>query len=95
MKFAPSKYELIHFTRSRTKFNLQASAKFGTVEKAPSQDVRVLGVWLDTKLKWTAHGRRLAKKASIQSGVLTRLTARSRQIYSSVVRPLLAYGAAS
>jgi len=103
MKFAPTKYELIHFTRSRTKFNLQASATFGNAEKPPSQDVRVLGVWLDTKLKWTAHARRLAKKASIQNGALTKLTAstwgasltKSRQIYSSVVRPLLAYGAAS
>jgi hypothetical protein len=59
--------------------------------------------WLDTKLRWTAHARKLAKKAAIQIGALTRTTAstcgatfvRGRQIYSSVVRPLLAYGAAT
>jgi hypothetical protein len=30
MSFAPNKYELTHFTRSRTKFDLKASARFGT-----------------------------------------------------------------
>jgi hypothetical protein len=101
MCFAPNKYELMHFTCSRKRFNLHTSAKFGNIEKAPSPDVRVLGVWLDTKLKWTAHMRELKAKAAKQCGALTRMTAstwgasfvRARQIYSSVVRPLLAYGA--
>jgi hypothetical protein len=65
MSFAPSKYELTHFTRSYTKFNLQASARFGNINKAPSPEVRVLGIWLDTKLKWTAHARKLSQKAAI------------------------------
>lgn len=46
--------------------------------------------------------RKTVQKAAIQSGALTRLTAstwgasfvRSRQIYSSIIRPQLAYGAA-
>ncbi len=100
MKFAPSKYELIHFTRSR-RFNLQASVHLGDTEKKPSPDIRVLGVWLDTKLRWTAHCREVQRKANAQVGALTRLTAstwgasfpRARQVYSAVVRPVLAYGA--
>lgn len=100
MKFAPSKYELIHFTRSR-QFNLQASVYLGDTEKIPSPDVRVLSVWLDTKLRWTAYYREVQKKAKTQVGALTRLTTstwgasftRARQVYSVVVRPALAYGA--
>lgn len=103
MSFAPQKYELTHFTRSHTKFNLQASAHFNGVQKEPAQEVKVLGVWLDSKLRWTSHARKLTQKAERQIGAIVRISAstwgaafvRARQIYSSVVRPLLAYGAAS
>jgi hypothetical protein len=61
----------------------------------------VLGVWLDTKLRWSAHYREVQRKANAQTGALTRITAatwgasfsRARQVYSAVVRPALAYGA--
>jgi hypothetical protein len=100
MRFAPTKYELIHFTRGR-KFNLEACVRLGDTEKRPSPDVRVLGVWLDTKLRWSAHLREVQSKASAQTGALTRITTstwgasfcRARQVYSAVVRPALAYGA--
>ena len=49
--FNPQKYELIHFTRRRTAFNLAASVQLGDIELRPSTEVRVLGVWLDPKLK--------------------------------------------
>jgi hypothetical protein len=75
MSFAPAKYELIHFTRHRTKFNLQASLNLGTVLKTPALDVRVLGVWLDTKLQWAAHAREVKKKTLIQQYALQRVTA--------------------
>ena len=42
--FAPYKYELIHFTTARKKHNLQASIKLGSIEKEPTESVRVLGV---------------------------------------------------
>jgi hypothetical protein len=101
MRFAPTKYELIHFTRSRSLFNLRASVYLDGTEKQPSPDIRVLGVWLDTKLRWSAHLRKVQQKATAQTGALTRITAatwgasfsRARQVYSAVVRPALAYGA--
>src|SRR3984893_4015457 len=101
MKFAPMKYELIHFTRSK-RFNLKASIHLGGIEKAPNSEVRVLGIWVDPKLKWSAHWSKVQMKASTQIGALVRTTAstwgasflRARQVYSAVVRPALAYGAA-
>jgi hypothetical protein len=44
MKFSPIKYKLIHLTRSRTKFNLGASAYFKGTKKQPIVEVQVLGV---------------------------------------------------
>jgi len=75
MKFAPAKYELIHVTRSRTKFNLEASANFEGTKKQPTTEVRVLGVWLDTKLRWTAHTRKAIQKGTTQIGALNRISA--------------------
>jgi hypothetical protein len=43
MKFAPRKYELIHFTRRRG-FNLQVGIQIGGIEKAPTEEVRILGI---------------------------------------------------
>ena len=101
MTFAPQKYELTHFSKARTKFNLQASARFQGIDKQPDTKVRVLGVWLDSKLRWTEHAAQVELKADRQAGALTRITAstwgsalvRGRQIYSSIVRSLLSYGA--
>jgi hypothetical protein len=57
MKFAPQKYELIHFTTATKKHNLQVSIRVRGIEKLPLEQVRVLGVWLDPKLKWQAYAR--------------------------------------
>jgi hypothetical protein len=51
MKFASQKYELIHFTTATKKNNLQASIRVRGIEKLPSEQVRVLRVWLDPRLK--------------------------------------------
>ena len=93
---------MIHFSRKTRKFNMQASIHIGEIEKNPSQSVRILGIWVDPKLKWTAHWKQLQEKASKQIGALTRVTAstwgasfiRARQVYTAVVRPALTYGAA-
>lgn len=100
MRFAPTKYELIHFTRRR-QFNLRASINLGSVNKEPSPSIRVLGIWLDTKLLWSAHLHKVQQKATTQTAALTRITtstwgasfSRARQIYSAVVRPALTFGA--
>src|SRR3982074_3898507 len=102
MKFAPKKYELIHFSRCR-RFNLRAGIRLEGETKTPSPDICILGIWVDTKLQWSAHLREAKKKATSQIGALVRTTAstwgasflRVRQVYSAVIRPAMAYGAAA
>jgi hypothetical protein len=100
MKFAPKKYELIHFSRCK-RFNLRVGIRLEGETKTPSLDIRILGIWVDTKLQWLAHLREAKEKAVSQIGALVRTTAstwgasflRARQVYSAVIRPALAYGA--
>ena len=57
-KFAPDKYQLIHFTRGRKQATeAQASSiRFGDyIIQLESTAIRVLGVWLDPKLTWKEH----------------------------------------
>ena len=101
LKFAPQKYELIHFTRRRNAFNLTACVDLDGVGREPKKDVRVLGVWLDTRLKWTGHIREIRRRAAGQAQALSRITAatwgasfqKARQVYSAVVRPTVAFAA--
>jgi hypothetical protein len=44
MSFTLAKYKLIHFTRSRTKFNLQVVVNFRTTITEPTPNVQILGV---------------------------------------------------
>jgi hypothetical protein len=51
MKFAPQKYKLIYFITATKKHNLQALIRVEGIEKLLLEQVRVLKVWLDPKLK--------------------------------------------
>jgi hypothetical protein len=100
--FAPEKYELIHLSRNPKRFNMQAQLQLGTVTKAPTPTIRVLGVWLDPRLRWGAHIKKVQDKMKNQMNALSRTTASTwgatfacaRQIYSMVIRPALTYGSA-
>ena len=50
--FAPQKYELIHFARNPKKFNMTKCVSITGNEVAPKPDIRVLGLQVDTRLKW-------------------------------------------
>jgi exonuclease III len=101
--FAPDKFELIHFTRSRTKFNLAATVRLDDITVAPSTVVRVLGVWLDTKLRWGPHIREAVARSQAQAGALDRLAnstwgasfTSARRLYTAIVRPSMAYCASA
>ena len=99
MAFAPDKYELIHMTRATKRFNLSASVNLGTETKNPVKEVRVLGVWIDPKLTWAAHARKMQGKLATQMGALTRIAAstwgpslaKARVVYKTVVRSAITY----
>lgn len=97
--FAPQKYELIHFTRSPRKFNMAATVDIEGLNIKAKTEIKVLGVLLDTKLKWGAHLKKVDGKAANAMLAMTRLGAstwgatfaRARQIYTTVIRPNLTY----
>ena len=99
MQFTPEKSELIHFTRSRRPIRLKL--RLGDMEIKPLESARFLGVWLDRKLDFNEHVRKVKGKLSTLNFALTRLAgsawgctlARAREIYTKVIRSAVAYGA--
>jgi hypothetical protein len=97
--FAPEKYKLIHFTRRR-KADVTACTEIPGFDGKPVPNLPVLGVWVDSKLKWSAHVAEAARKGRAQFEALSRLVgstwgltfARARALYTAVVRPTITYG---
>ena len=50
--FAPKKYELVHLTRKPKKFSMAETVRFEAAEISPSASIRVLGLQVDSKLRW-------------------------------------------
>ena len=105
--FAPEKYQLIHFTRRRTRRGVEDSDLTSTVrisEKSirPETELRVLGVQVDSKLTWKAHVTHTAQRGIAAFDALSRITAstwgpsvrRSRLLYTAIVRPTMLHGSA-
>ena len=98
--FAPKKYELIHLSRNPKKFNMTAVVKIENSIIKPKTDIRILGLRIDTKLKWGPHIRKIQEKLTKQSRALTKISTstwgatfpKARQIYTAVVRPAITYG---
>jgi hypothetical protein len=74
MRFAPNKYTLTHFTRRRG-FDVQAPVRLRDTVVQPKPVVRILGVQLDSKLRWTAQGQAIQAKMDTQMLALRRTTA--------------------
>lgn len=100
--WAPQKYELIHLTRRPKRFNMQATLTLNDADIAIKTDVRVLGLQIDTKLRWGPHIRKVQQKMTRQTLALTKISTstwgasflKARRVYSAVVRPALTFGSA-
>ncbi len=60
--FASIKYELIHLTRNSRKFDMQTIVRICDVIKQSFNQIRVLRMQIDIKLKWRAHVKSIQKK---------------------------------
>ena len=80
--FEPSKYELIHLAKKPHRFNMKAVFKINNYKISPQADIRVLGVQIDTKLKWGSHIKKIENKLLKQTATLI-------EIASSIYKPNL------
>jgi hypothetical protein len=92
--FALEKHILVHFTKSRTKYNSACPLILHTSTIHPSHSACVLGVILDNKLTWQPHLQYIKSKLATQTNILTRLKASTlgtslrvlRLLYTAVIR---------
>ena len=100
--FAPEKYQLIHFTKQRALTeDLKSTIRIQGKEAELLQSMKVLGVWLDSRLSWKDHIRRATDKGLKAFNSLARVTSavwgpemrKSRLLYTAVARPIMTYGA--
>jgi hypothetical protein len=98
-QFAPTKYELVHFTHDPKANNTHAlRLPHAKVKACPS--CRYLGVYMDTKLRWDYHRERVEVEATKRIAALSSLasstwgtgTINLRQVYRAMIVPQMLYG---
>ena len=99
-KFVTNKYKVLHLTRARKRFNLNVVPTIEKLQIATKLYIRILGVQVDTKLKWGPHMAILREKTSsllLATSRINRSTwgasmAKSKLLHSAVVKPAILYG---
>lgn len=74
VKFAPEKYQLMHYSRATKRHNLQASLQIQGHYTNPGTSTRILGLYLDPKLYWGAHIKKTEQRAGTHMRSITSLT---------------------
>ncbi|KAG9513247.1 hypothetical protein KCU93_g10112, partial [Aureobasidium melanogenum] len=98
--FEPSKTGLIHFTR-RPKEGEQngPDLQLQGQDIVPSEHIKLLGVTLDSKMKFHQHVARMTAKATRQCLAIKRLRGvrpkQVRQLYNATVTPIMDYCASA
>lgn len=99
--FTLKKYELLHLTCSPKKFNMITTIDLGKHQIASKVQLKVLGLWIDSKLQWGPHIKETHAKMVFQLLALTKIATstwgatfnKARQVYTAMVRPAMLYGA--
>ena len=94
------KTAVVPFTRKRSLKNLKRIHLDGK-EILPSQEVKYLGITLDSKLLWNRHIKNITSKATKALMICRRLAGNRwgcapnilRWMYTMIVRPMITYGA--
>jgi ribonuclease HI len=100
-QFEPSKYVLVHFTRSRKTKTDGATVKINSLTIEPSNEAKYLGVTFDSQLKFVTHVNQAVKKGTKFASAITRIAATTwgasfqhlRRLFSSVVTTRTDYAA--
>src|SRR5207244_12483890 len=77
-RFEPTKYELIHFTKTPKKFNMEEPVRIGTANVRPKGHIRILGVQVDSTLSCRPQIASVIAKTTHQMGALRSLPASTR-----------------
>jgi ribonuclease HI len=99
-RFSPAKYQLIYFTRPRTRFNVTETVKVEDTEVQPTRASTYLGITLDAALRWDEQIKQVQRKATPLLTPLTTLAGSTwgagltqlRRIYQAAVIPAILYG---
>jgi len=91
----------MHLTRHPKRFNMAACLQLDQHKIDPETQIKVLGVELDTKLRWGPHIGKVQEKITRQAMALHRITTstwgatfkRAKLVYTAVVRPAITYAA--
>lgn len=90
----------LHTTLPGPQRDLTSTVRFDGREVPTEATMRVLGVQVDTRLRWREHVKQAAQKGSMAFEAFSRITAstwvpsmkRSRLLHTAVVRPAVLYG---
>jgi ribonuclease HI/retron-type reverse transcriptase len=97
--FAPDKFQLTHFTRSRKRINIDASIQTEWGEIKPSPTCKYLALTLDAKLRWKEHVETIRQKATRTVHTLSSLGSSTwgvrlqdmRRLYEAIALPQMMY----
>jgi Reverse transcriptase (RNA-dependent DNA polymerase) len=100
-QFCPDKYELIHFSRIKKKFNISTEVRLEGQSVGLKTDICILGVRLDSTLRWQAHIRAVEAKAVHIVNALYIIIGSTwgcsleagKQVYETIVHPAITYTA--
>lgn len=98
--FNPTKYQLIHLSTATKRHNMSASIKINEVETSPTPQIKVLGLYIDSKLTWAPHTMRVKKKLTTCMYALSKTTTstygmnfrKARQVYKACISSVITYG---
>jgi hypothetical protein len=97
--FASIKYEFIHLTKNSKKFDMQTIVRICDVVKQSFNQIRVLRMQIDIKLKWKTYVKNIQKKVIIQTLTLSRFIVfiwktcfvKTRLIYKMIIKFIVIY----
>ncbi|KHJ30010.1 hypothetical protein EV44_g4183 [Erysiphe necator] len=100
-EFAPEIYQLIHFSRKRgSSEDLKEKIELEDITINPRSEIKVLGVLVDSRLRWGPQLANAAQKGEVAFNAQSRITSSvwgpsvrsSRLLYTAIVRPTMLYG---